>query len=109
MRSKPSSSAIRESALPAIEYPAHFLLKNVTDAGTSRFQQRLLYIANSLVDQHVGLEETEDGVWSIYFNTVLLATLMEFLTPSIAADLPTRRSARNSTSASRLSSRRNPA
>ncbi len=24
---------------------------------------------------HIGLEETDDGVWSIYFNTVLIATL----------------------------------
>jgi hypothetical protein len=65
------------STLPAIEYPAHSLVKKVTDPGTFRFQQRLLYIANSLVDQHVGLEETEDGIWSIYFNTVLLATVDE--------------------------------
>ena len=35
------------------------------------------YIANSLVDQYVGLEETDDGVWSIYFNTVLIVTLDE--------------------------------
>ena len=52
-------------------------LKRVTDAGTFRFQQRLLYIANALVNQHIGLEETDDGVWAIYFNTVLLATLDE--------------------------------
>jgi hypothetical protein len=61
--------------LPAIEYPGHFLVKRVTDAGTFRFQQRLLYLANALVDQWIGLEERDDGVWSIYFNTVLLATL----------------------------------
>jgi putative transposase len=65
------------SQLPAIEYPLHFLVKKITDAGTFRFQKRLLYLANALVDQHVGLEETADGVWSIYFNTVLLATLDE--------------------------------
>jgi putative transposase len=52
--------------LPAIEYPGHFLAKRVTDAGTFRFQHRLLYIANALVDQWIGLEETDDGVWSIY-------------------------------------------
>ena len=62
---------------PAPQYPAHFLVKRVTDAGTFRFQRRLLYIANALVDQHIGLEETDDGVWSLYFNTVLLATLDE--------------------------------
>ena len=59
------------------EYPGHFLVKRVTDAGTFRFQQRLLYIANALVDQHIGLEETDDGVWAIYFNTVLIATVDE--------------------------------
>jgi transposase InsO family protein len=65
------------SKLPIPEYPLHFLVKKVTDAGTFRFQHKLLYIANSLVDQHIGLEETDDGIWSIYFNTVLLATLDE--------------------------------
>jgi len=63
--------------LPVPEYPGHFLVKHVTDAGTFRFQRRLLYIANALVNQHIGLEETDDGVWAIYFNTVLLATLDE--------------------------------
>ena len=59
------------------EYPGHFLVKRVTDAGTFRFQHRLLYIANALVNQHIGLEETGDGVWALYFNTVLIATLAE--------------------------------
>jgi putative transposase len=63
--------------LPVREYPGHFLVKRMTDAGTFRFQQKLLYIANALVDQHIGLEETDDGVWAIYFNTVLIATLDE--------------------------------
>lgn len=75
-RYRPSSRPY-PSRLPTIEYPGHFLVKRVTDAGTFRFQQRLLYIANALVDQWIGLEETDDGVWSIYFNTVLLATLDE--------------------------------
>ena len=52
-------------------------MKRVTDAGTFRFQQRLLYIANALVNQYIGVEETDDGVWAIYFNTVLIATLDE--------------------------------
>ena len=63
--------------LPVPEYPGHFLVKRVTDAGTFRFQHRLVYIANALVNQHIGLEETDDGVWAIYFNTVLIATLDE--------------------------------
>ena len=37
----------------------------------------LLYIANALVDQHIGLDETDDGIWAIFFNTVLIATVDE--------------------------------
>jgi hypothetical protein len=65
------------SRLLPLEYPRHFRVKKVTTGGTFRFRHKLVYIANSLVDQYIGLEETDDGVWSIYFNTVLLATLDE--------------------------------
>ena len=30
--------------------------------------QKLLYIANALVDQYIGIEETDDGVWAIFFR-----------------------------------------
>lgn len=77
------SSHYRESSRPyperppAIEYPGHFLVKKITTGGTFRFQQRLLYLANAMVDQPIGLEETDDGIWAIHFNTVLLATFDE--------------------------------
>jgi len=45
--------------------------------GTFRFRNRLLYLANAMVDQQIGLEETDDGVWAIHFNTILLATFDE--------------------------------
>jgi len=40
-----------------------------------RFQHRLLFLTHSLTDHHIGPEETEDGIWSIYCNAVLLAKL----------------------------------
>ena len=52
-------------------------MKKVTTGGTLRLQHKLLYIANALVDQHIGLDETDDGIWSIVFNTVLIATVDE--------------------------------
>lgn len=63
--------------LPALEYPGHFTIKKVTTGGTFRFRRKLLYLANALTDQHIGLEETDDGIWAIHFNTVLLATFDE--------------------------------
>lgn len=63
--------------LPALEYPGHFLVKRVTNAGTIRFQHKLLFLANALKQHHVGLEETEDGVWALYLGTVLLGHIDE--------------------------------
>ena len=63
--------------LPALEYPGHFLVKRVTHAGTIRFQDRLLFLANALREHHVGLEESDDGVWSLYLGSVLLGKIDE--------------------------------
>ena len=51
--------------------------EKITTGGTFRFHHRLLYLANALVDQHIGLEETDDGIWAIHFNNILLATFDE--------------------------------
>lgn len=63
--------------LPPLEYPGHFLVKRVTNAGKFRFKDRLLFIANALKQHHIGLEESDAGIWSIYFGPVLLARLDE--------------------------------
>ena len=47
----------------------------------SRHEEALQYFDNehirSVAEEYIGLEETDNGVWSFYFNTVLLATLDE--------------------------------
>jgi hypothetical protein len=63
--------------LPPIEYPGHFLVKRITNAGTFRFKRRLLFISHALAPHTIGLEEVDDGIWSIYFCDVLLARLDE--------------------------------
>lgn len=63
--------------LPAPEYPGHFLVKRVTHAGTIRFKHRLLFLANALKEHHVGLEESDDGIWSLYLGAVLLGKIDE--------------------------------
>lgn len=35
------------------------------------------HLANAMVDQLIGLKETDDGIWAIHFNSVLLATFDE--------------------------------
>lgn len=63
--------------LPALEYPGHFTVKRVTRAGTIRFKHRLLILAHALQSHHVGLEETDDGVWPLYLGAVLLGGIDE--------------------------------
>jgi putative transposase len=63
--------------LPPIEYPSHFLVKPVTAAGTFRLGDRLYFLSNALRHYPVGLEETDDGLWSLYFCHVLLARINE--------------------------------
>ncbi|HEX9579491.1 MAG TPA: hypothetical protein VF970_00160 [Gemmatimonadales bacterium] len=52
-------------------------VKRGTNAGTFRLKHKLLFIANALKQSHIGLDETDDGIWSIYFGTVLLAKVEE--------------------------------
>jgi len=64
-------------ALPPVQYPGHFIVKRVTNAGTIRLKKRLLFIANALKQHPVGLEEVDDGIWSIHFCNVLLGRVDE--------------------------------
>ncbi len=73
---RPSPRAY-SGALPPVEYPGHFLVKRVTNAGTIRLKKRLLFIANALKQHPVGLEEVADGIWSIHFCRVLLGRVDE--------------------------------
>jgi putative transposase len=63
--------------LPTVDYPHHFLVKRVTHAGTVRFKRRLLYVATALRAERIGLEEVDDGIWSLFFCNVLLGRIDE--------------------------------
>lgn len=52
-------------------------VKRITSGGTFRFGRRLLFLATPLEGYDVGLDEVEDGLWSIYFCDVLIARLDE--------------------------------
>jgi transposase InsO family protein len=61
------------ATLAAPEYPGHGLVRRVSKAGTLRFQSRQLFLRDTLLQEWIALEETGDGIWSIYFYDVLLA------------------------------------
>ena len=40
-------------------------------------KDRLLFLADALEEHHVGLEETAEGIWSLYLGAVLLGKIDE--------------------------------
>ena len=42
------------------------------NAGTVRFKTRLPYLSTALHQRRIGLEEVDDGIWSVFFCDVLL-------------------------------------
>jgi transposase InsO family protein len=63
--------------LPAPASPGHALGRRVSHAGTFRFQTRQLFMSDTLLPEDIALEETAEGICSIYFYDVLLARLSE--------------------------------
>jgi hypothetical protein len=52
-------------------------VKRVTNQGSIRFKHKVLFLSRTLDRLPVGLEETGDGIWSLYFIDVLLAKIDE--------------------------------
>jgi putative transposase len=53
--------------LPAVEYPGHFERRRISEGGTFSWQSQSVFLTRALTDEHVGLEEVDDGIWTIYF------------------------------------------
>lgn len=65
----------KEIAKP--EYPGHFEKRLVSNAGCIRFKKQVVFISQAIHQDWIGLEEVDNGIWSVYFYDVLLARLDE--------------------------------
>jgi hypothetical protein len=63
--------------LPEPEYPGHFEVRYVSRNGGVRWHNRWVNVSHVLAEEYVGLEEVDDGVWSVYFGPVLLGRFDE--------------------------------
>ena len=63
--------------LPQPEYPGHFEVRYLSKDGNVRFKTKQIFVSQTLGHEHIGLEETADGVWDVYFFDRLLARLDE--------------------------------
>ncbi len=63
--------------LPTIEYPGHFEVRRVSRNGGIRWKRGWLNVSHPLIDEYVGLEEVDDGIWDLYFGSLLLGRFDE--------------------------------
>jgi len=49
------------------DYPGHYLVRRVSRSGTIRVRRKQIFVSNTLKEDHVGLEEVDDGVYDLYF------------------------------------------
>lgn len=73
---QPSQRSYPES-LAELEYPGHFEVRSVRSRGEIHWRGELVYLSEALIGERVGLEEGDEGVWSVFFGEMLLARFNE--------------------------------
>jgi len=63
---QPSPRAMPKRVEP-YDYPAHYLVRRVSRAGTIRVLRRQIFVSNTLHEDYVGLEEVDDGVYDLFY------------------------------------------
>lgn len=63
--------------LPPLEYPAHFEVRLVSRNGGIRWNSHWVNVSHVLGEQYVGLEEIDNGIWTVYFGPIELGRLDE--------------------------------
>lgn len=62
---------------PKMEYPGHYEVRKVSNAGAIRWHWRRIFLTAVLAHEYVGLEAIDEGTWSVYFGNHLLGRLDE--------------------------------
>ena len=67
----PSPRPFAERIAPP-EYPGHFEVRRVSNAGTFRLHSGQQFLSQALNGEYIGLEEVHDRIWNIvYYHTLL--------------------------------------
>lgn len=64
-------------SLPAVDYGGHLEKRTISHNGMMRWKDERIFTSKTLAGEVVGLEEIDDGIWSLYYGTVLLARFDE--------------------------------
>ena len=63
--------------LPPLEYPDRFGVRYVRANGGIRWNRRWVNVSTVCIGEYVGLEEIDDGIWTVYFGPLKLGRLNE--------------------------------
>lgn len=63
--------------LPPLNYPGHFEVRRVGSNSGIKLRGGQLFLTTVLTGEDVGLEEIDDGVWSVYFGCLYLGRYVE--------------------------------
>lgn len=61
--------------LPPLDYPGHFEVRKVCGNSCIKWHKSFVHVSRVLIGEWIGLEEVDNGVWSVYLGPVLLAKL----------------------------------
>lgn len=73
---KPSTRRYPDK-IPPPEYPGHFELRRVSEAGCFRINNSQIFLSNPLTNEYIALEEIDDGLWNIFYYDTLLGRVDE--------------------------------
>jgi len=63
--------------LPPLEYPDRFEVRYVSANGGIRWNHHWINVSHTCIGEYIGLEEIDDGVWTVYFGPLKLGRFLE--------------------------------
>jgi len=73
---RPSPRRLPRSLEP-LTYPGHFEVRCVSRNAGIRWNRRWVCVSHLLMEQYVGLEAIDEGLWNVYFGPIWLGWFVE--------------------------------
>jgi putative transposase len=63
--------------LPSLDYAGHLEVRRVYDNGCLWWRSRIVFVSEALAGEHLGFEEVDEGLWTVWFASVAVARFDE--------------------------------
>jgi len=71
------SARLYPEELPPLEYGPQFVVRRMSSKGGLHFHHRRYWLSEALVGKDVGLAQSADGLWDVYFGRFVVARIDE--------------------------------